>query len=377
MPDSPLPIAPRTPWFSKFTECLFAGVATLNISMSLIQLLPYTLPFSLGRYAFAVFLLGQIIIAPLFALVYSLIWQSREKRRAINSDRLHAWLQALLRYWLAFTISIYGFGKIFKTQFGVSFSRNDVPIGQLSGFDLTWNYFGHSYVFAVLIAGLQIGGSILLLFRRTTLLGAAILLPVMVNILLINIFYHIVIGAFLNSVLFALGLLYLLALRRAEWIKLFFHQENRLPPIGPGWLKQGARLLAIGGAFAILFSAVSKNPGSPLEGKWTVDLLVRNRDTVGPDAWLANSGAWRTVYIEHSHQLHFCPNPYIYEKARCLDAGFFYNPAKKQLQLFFPGDNSHADTATETVSHYDGSHMHWEGMLGGDTVQLQLSRVGE
>jgi hypothetical protein len=47
---------------------------------------------------------------------------------------------------------VYGFAKILKTQFAVSYLRNDTPAGQLNGFELTWNYFGHSYWLAVIIA---------------------------------------------------------------------------------------------------------------------------------------------------------------------------------------------------------------------------------
>jgi hypothetical protein len=121
----------------------------------------------------------------------------------------------MLRYWLALEIATYGFAKILKTQFARSYIRENTPVVQLNGFELTWNYFAHSYPLAVIIGLLQIGGAILLLFRRTTLFGVVILLPIMLNIVLINLFYHIAAGAFMNSVLFTLGLLYLLLLRRS------------------------------------------------------------------------------------------------------------------------------------------------------------------
>ena len=369
MPDIPLSPIRKTPWFPKFTECLFAAVALFNSIFMVGAILQ-----KFSGVVLSVFFLGQLVIGVLFGLGYSLFWHSRERRNAINSDRLHAWLQAILRYWLAFAISVYGFGKVFGTQFAPSFIRSDTPVGQLSGFELTWHYFGHSYVFALLIAGTQIGGSILLLFRRTTLLGAAILLPVMMNILLINIFYHIAVGAFLNSVLFTLGLVYLIWLHRTGLIKLFLHAADYLPAVGSNWPKQGVRVLAIGGALALVFAVVQKYPHSPLEGKWTVDQLIRNHDTVAMDAWLTNTGAWRTVYIERYSVLYLCPNPYVFDRAKSLDAGYSYDSVKHRIQLFFPAFKS-KDTANETVSNYDGNHMNWSGILGGDTVRLQLSRA--
>lgn len=381
MPDIPIPESTRplrTSWFPKFAESTFVAIAFFNLGMDLIQFMPLGLPLGLHRLILGFSLAGQVFIGFIFGIVYSLIWHSRERRNAIRSTSLHAWFQAILRYWLAFEISLYGFGKIFRTQFGPSFSRNDTPIGQLNGFELTWNYFGHSYPFALIIAGLQIGGSILLLFRRTTLLGAAVLFPVMINIFLINVFFHIAFGAFLNSIFFSLGLIYLLYLCREELIRLFFHSANYLPALGPGWLKQLARLGAIGGAFTILFLAARNHPDSPLEGKWTVDQLIRNRDTVGKDAWLTNPGAWRSVYIERFNQLHLCPNPYIFDRSRSLDATFHFDPSKHEIRLFFTGPHgTSGDTVTEAVSNYDASRMNWEGILGGDTVKLRLTRVTE
>lgn len=40
----------------------------------------------------------------------------------------------------------------------------------------------------------QLGGGALLLFRKTALLGAAMMLPVMSNIVMINLFFRIALG---------------------------------------------------------------------------------------------------------------------------------------------------------------------------------------
>src|ERR1700722_8642543 len=198
-PDIALPPPPpRSNWFTKFGECFFTYIAVLNLCFTLSRLLPV----NLQRSIFSWFFVLQIYSSVAVAVVTSIIWQNIEKRRQAGSAGVHAWAIGILRYWLAFMISVYGFAKILKTQFAQLLTRNDTPVGHLSGFQLTWNYFGHSYTFAVIIALLQIGGSILLLFRRTTLLGAVVLLPVMVNIVLINLFYNIDPGAFLNSILF-------------------------------------------------------------------------------------------------------------------------------------------------------------------------------
>lgn len=83
-----------------------------------------------------------------------------------------------------------------------------------------------------------------------------------------------------------------------------------------GVWKNLGRLLVIGLAFGILFYVVSKNPVSPMAGKWSIDQLVRNRDTVKSTGWVTDSTAWTTLYIEERGGLALCPNPYVYVPLR-------------------------------------------------------------
>ncbi len=139
-----------------------------------------------------------------------------------TSNKIYNSLQRVIQYSLAYSISVYGFAKILKTQFVVSESIKDIPLGAQNGFALTWHYFGYSYAFAVIIGLTQLIGSALLLFNSTRLLGTFILLPVMINIVLINIFYEIALGAFLNSLIYTISLLFLMLLNYNELLKLFF-----------------------------------------------------------------------------------------------------------------------------------------------------------
>jgi hypothetical protein len=372
-PDIALPPAPpRSNWFTKFGECLFVFIAALDLTFIFAELSPI-----LQRLQNIVkILLGlQIWLCVPLALCCSLVWHGREKRRHTRAGELHAWTQGILRYWLAFVISLYGFGKILRTQFAPLFSRDDTPVGHLSGFQLTWNYFGHSYTFAVIIGLLQIGGCTLLLFRRTTLLGAVVLLPVMVNIVLIDFFFKIPAGAFLNAIIFTLALSFLLYLHRRELIALFLQKTSTLPPVRLGWFKYPLRLMAVGGSFCFLYPLVLKLDHSPLEGKWNVDTLVRNRDTVKGDAWLTNSGDWRSVYMEERGKLVLCPNPYVYEEARSLSGAYKYDTVSQRLQLIFDKTTmGYDDTVSMTVSNYDGKHMNWNGIMGKDTLSFALTR---
>jgi hypothetical protein len=93
-----------------------------------------------------------------------------------------------LRFYAAFTLLGYGFAKVMGAQFTVLDSQLAKPMGEVSGFWLTWYYFGYSPVYSAIVAGAQILGAILLCFRRTAFLGTLLLIPVMVNIVGIDLY---------------------------------------------------------------------------------------------------------------------------------------------------------------------------------------------
>jgi hypothetical protein len=109
------------------------------------------------------------------------------KKIKFNSRVFLTGFYLVLRYYAAFTLLTYGFAKIMGAQFTVLDSQLAKPMGEVSGFWLTWYYFGYSPVYAAIVAWAQVGGAVLLCFRRTALLGAMLLLPVMVNVVAIDV----------------------------------------------------------------------------------------------------------------------------------------------------------------------------------------------
>ena len=93
-----------------------------------------------------------------------------------------------LRYICAFLLYMYGMSKLAHMQLNLGPAISSRPVGSLTGYELTWYYFGHSRAYASILGATQALGATLLLFRKSTLLGAAMMTPVMANILLINIF---------------------------------------------------------------------------------------------------------------------------------------------------------------------------------------------
>src|SRR5206468_13028965 len=67
----------------------------------------------------------------------------------------------------------YGFVKVFPSQFqAIAASRLTMTVGDQSHMLLAWNFMGYSVVMQRLMGSLEVIAGFLLLFRRTTTLGA-------------------------------------------------------------------------------------------------------------------------------------------------------------------------------------------------------------
>ena len=135
-----------------------------------------------------------------------------------------------LRYFCAFMLYTYGISKMLHLQFDLQSQLARQPVGALTGYQLTWFYFGYSRTYAVLLGLTQVLGGTLLLFRKTTLLGALSMLPVVANILLINVFILVDdYGPFLISGLMCIFLLTLLWHQRSALTFLLWRSQRSEP----------------------------------------------------------------------------------------------------------------------------------------------------
>ena len=149
----------------------------------------------------------------------------RVERRA-RYPKLLDWL----RYFCAFMLYMYGSSKLLHFQFHMNLALAQRPTGSLNGYELTWFYYGYSRSYATILGLTQITGATLLLFRKTTLLAAIIMLPVMANIVLINVFIMVDDwGPYLMSVLVSSAMLTILWHQRAELAGLFWGAQKAEP----------------------------------------------------------------------------------------------------------------------------------------------------
>ncbi len=134
-----------------------------------------------------------------------------------------------LRFLSAWLLFLYGSSKLLHRQFSLPPGVALQPVGSLTGYQLAWFYHSYSHTYAILLGLIQLAAAVLLLFRKTALLGAAVLLPVMINILMINVFFSIAWGALCTSAFLLASMLAILWRDRRALAGVFWTQQPAEP----------------------------------------------------------------------------------------------------------------------------------------------------
>jgi len=135
----------------------------------------------------------------------------------------HSWtsyLDLAARLHVFFMLNIYGWGKMLGGQF---YRRGHLPeevalltLGEAGPFELAWTFMGFSQTYILFIGISQIIGAWLLLWERTKLLGVAILLPIMVNIVVFDIIFLDRAGALASASIYTVLLIVILLCNKAR-----------------------------------------------------------------------------------------------------------------------------------------------------------------
>lgn len=129
----------------------------------------------------------------LAAFLAALLWLSVDKRFTLHFDDWYYSIRVLLRYRLAIALFGYGIILLFSLQ---------APYPSLSdlhtkyGYFLPWKIYYHSLAvssasYQSTLGSIEIFAGILLLFRRTTVIGASIAAFLLINVVLVNFAYEL------------------------------------------------------------------------------------------------------------------------------------------------------------------------------------------
>jgi hypothetical protein len=135
------------------------------------------------------------------AVVATLIWSLADRKRT-DYRFMHSWLRTGLRYTLGFTLFSYGFAKVFPIQFAYpSLSRMIEPFGDFSPMGVLWSFMGSSPGYTMFAGAAEVIGGALLLFRRTTTLGALLSAATLLNVVVLNFCYDVPVKLYSTNLL--------------------------------------------------------------------------------------------------------------------------------------------------------------------------------
>jgi uncharacterized membrane protein YphA (DoxX/SURF4 family) len=144
-------------------------------------------------------LVGCLIV---LSLVGALVWSWFD--RTSQHDRLiYEIMRVGVRYALAASMLTYGFAKVFHLQMPFpGFYRLTEPYGNSSPMGLLWTFMGYSAGYSFFAGITEVLGGALVLFRRTTTLGALVIAAVMLNIEILNLCFDVPVKLYAAHLLF-------------------------------------------------------------------------------------------------------------------------------------------------------------------------------
>jgi len=142
----------------------------------------------------------SILFAGSFTMLVFLLHSTFTK-----NGKVEYFVYTVLKYLLVYFILVYAIPQIYGIQYSSSYFMQNEKIADLSSRQFMYLFFGHNPGYQKILGWSLFVGSFFLSFRRFNILGIIVLLPIFINIVLLNIFYsacHIV-----NSSIMVLGLM--------------------------------------------------------------------------------------------------------------------------------------------------------------------------
>lgn len=113
---------------------------------------------------------------------------------------------------------VYGMGKI--TQFG-DLHQGSKAVSELTGMELMWAFYGYSKPYALIIGFFEVLGGLLILVRKTRLIGCFLVSAILINVILQDIFYDVLAGALKAAILYQFLIFVILWLNRKKMLEIF------------------------------------------------------------------------------------------------------------------------------------------------------------
>jgi hypothetical protein len=316
-----------------------------------------------------------------FAVVATLVWSVLDRGRA-SYARLYEWLRIYVRFGLATAMISYGAAKVIPSQFPrPSVDRLIQPFGDASPMGLLWTFMGASAAYVIFTGAAEMLGGLLLLARRTTLLGALVCIAVLVNVVMLNFCYDVPVKLYSSHLLLMAMFLAAPDLRRLTSL-LVLNRDAPRAEIRPLFERQALNraALVVRTVFLLGFAGMAlygtwnryqENfaagaPKPPLQGLWEVEELKVDGQ-VRP-AVLSDATRWRWVVFDYPGMLG------VHSMTQSRERYFIEVDTRKRTIALTKRD----DPDWKTVASYQQPGpglLTLQGTFDGRKVQARLRRT--
>ncbi|ATB47521.1 hypothetical protein [Corallococcus macrosporus] len=372
----PLDLIPGFDWLhdrlQAFWESVIPWVGARVLGLDIVD-------FPFGGTSDTTFDYVKLLLFAVTAVVVTLVWSVSDRCRGDDS-RLHEGFRVYLRYMVATAMLSYGLAKVFATQFRFPELRELLrPMGDASPMGLMWDFMGYSTGYSAFTGGAEVLGGVLLCFRRTTTLGALVVVGVMSNVVMLNFAFDVSVKMGSSHLLLMAVFLVVPDVRRlVDFLVLNRPTEpvTLRTPFAAPWMEWGRRTVKclFLGWCAVSMTAEKLEhrrlwgedaPRSELYGIYTVESFEWGGQEVPPMA--TDATRWKRVVFEASN------NGAI---QRMNDAWMRYRvnlrPAEQGLTLSAM-ENGHVPMILN-YSRPDAESLVLEGFLGDRSLRVLLVR---
>ncbi|MBI3502445.1 MAG: hypothetical protein HY063_11700 [Bacteroidetes bacterium] len=154
------------------------------------------------------------ILFPISYLIISFIisfkWKSLEHTNPPKAEIFKNIIINIIRFTSAYIMFFYAVVKLTHKQMDVSYYYLDAPMREANPWALMSYFYGRSNWQILIISLMELIPSCLLMFRKTMLLGAILMIPVAGNVVMINAFNDFQYATLLTSVLIFIMTIYII-----------------------------------------------------------------------------------------------------------------------------------------------------------------------
>jgi hypothetical protein len=319
----------------------------------------------------------QLFLFVVLTIIGTIIWSVADRNRK-NYNLFSYWLITYIRFYVGLTMIRYGFEKTVKAQFAFPYYALNETYGQSSPMRLLWAFMGYSKAYNMFTGLIEIIGGLLLLFRRSTTLGALICIAVLSNVVMMNFCFDVPVKLHATNLL--LMAIFITVPDMKRLIDFFLRNRivsaiNRQRKFSKYWMNAALDTIKFSVVIYVVYSIMLQvlnnysNTGdgaskkTPLFGIYTVEKFIKNSDT--SRSYLRDTTQWKTLNI-------FFPKQASVETIDDSIATFNFidDTLNKKIQIY--NDPNYKSSFFYHIP--DSTHLVLNGKIKDDSVYILLQK---